>query len=357
MSKSEKEKTDLPLRSHDVDGDDGRRQEEKILCVDILNIFYLRATKPNQDQEAVIRRARRKIKKFVEYIRRLGFTIIGFIDKSISSKEAYVKWVSRRISELNSGRRTCMVNSQLIVGSIFQSLGVTVHYSTIDCDDTIAAFAYHMKGSVLSADCDFFRYYVESTDEKLPPYTVYIISISRAGYSLLNHPGLSPTKRRASRRKILETLPETRDNTYFLSEIPDYVERPREGEEVRVMFERGCGSNLTQEPSPHLLARPLRQALYWRLNCGPVLERLAHWDPVTTRATFLEEVVEPNNTLDQLLDNPLDAFQQIFCDCRRRPEIAEEEWRGHVFSQKSVIAELCAWNNRDDGFLNILGQL
>ena len=141
MSLSEMEITDLPLSSA-VDGGDGRRREEKILCVDILNIFYLKATKPNQDQEAVIRRARRKIQDFMEYTRHLGFTIIGFIDRSISSKETYKKWVSRRISELNSGRRTTMVNFQLIVGSIFQSLGVTIHFSTIDCDDTIAAFAH-----------------------------------------------------------------------------------------------------------------------------------------------------------------------------------------------------------------------
>ena len=56
----------------------------------------------------------------------------------------------------------------LLLGSIFQSLGVTVHYSTIDCDDTIAAFAYHMNGSVLSRDCDFFRYYVDYSGLDLP---------------------------------------------------------------------------------------------------------------------------------------------------------------------------------------------
>ena len=50
-----------------------------------------------------VRRAKRKIRRFVDYTRGLGFTIIGFIDKSMSSKETYLKWVSRRIAELNSG--------------------------------------------------------------------------------------------------------------------------------------------------------------------------------------------------------------------------------------------------------------
>ena len=48
-------------------------------------------------------------------------------------------------------------------------------------------------------------------------------------------------------------MPETEENTFFLSEIPDYVERP--SAEVRLMFMRGCGSNLTRETNPHLLAR------------------------------------------------------------------------------------------------------
>ena len=122
------------------------------------------------------------------------------------------------------------------------------------------------------------------------------------------------------------------------------------------MFLRGCGSNLTQEPSPHLLARPLRQALYWRLDCGPVLERLATWDP-NTGPTFIQEVIKPDNTLDHLLYKPGEAFQQIFGDCLKNPEISQGEWRNHVFSQKSVIAELCAWTSSSRGYLDILAEL
>ena len=153
--------------------------------------------------------------------------------------------------------------------------------------------------------------------------------------------------------KILEALPETRKNTYFISEIPDYEEKPPD---VDLQYVRGCGSNLTQETNPHLLARPLRQAVYWRLDYGPVLERLAHWDH-STGATFLEEIVEPDNSLDHLLERPREAFQEIFGDCRRNPEVSETEWRTHVFSQKSVIAELCAWTSSSKGILEILGDI
>ena len=149
-------------------------------------------------------------------------------------------------------------------------------------------------------------------------------------------------------------MPKTKDSTYYLSSVPDFIEK---SPGVSQMFVSGCGSNLTQETNPNLLARPLRQALYSRLNCGPVLERLAHWDP-TTGATILEEVVQPCNALQHLLDSPGKAFEEIFAGCLRSPEMSEVQWRSHVFSQKSVIAELCAWNNSGPGFLDILlGEL
>ena len=57
----------------------------------------------------------------------------------------------------------------MLLGDMFRKHGIPVHYSTIDCDDTIAAFAYHSGGSVLSRDCDFFRYYAIQYSGS-PPY-------------------------------------------------------------------------------------------------------------------------------------------------------------------------------------------
>ena len=139
-------------------------------------------------------------------------------------------------------------------------------------------------------------------------------------------------------------MPKTKDSTYHLSSVPDFIEKPPGVSQKSQMFVSGCGSNLTQETNPNLLARPLRQALYSRLNCGPVLERIAHWDP-TSGAAILKEVVEPDNTLDHLLDNPREAFERICGSSidKRKPEYTEEEWSTHIFSHKSVIAKLCAW--------------
>lgn len=252
--------------------------------MDILNQFCLRLNR-SEKPEAAIKRVRKRVNNFVKFSRREGYKVIVFIDKSISSRETERKWISRRIAELDSGRKKILVNSQIMIGNMFQSIGVPVHFSTIDCDDTIAAFAYHMNGSVLSQDADFFRYYVESSSETRPPYRVFSdFQMTGGRLSLKDHLGPKTGKPKASRKKILKTLPKTKENTFFLTDIPDYEEKPPD---VDLQCVRGCGSNLTHETNPHLLARPLRQAVYWRMNYGPVLEKLAHWEP-STGANFLE---------------------------------------------------------------------
>ena len=67
--------------------------------------------------------------------------------------------------------RKCVAGVSILLGDMFRKHGIPVHYSTIDCDDTIAAFAYHSGGSVLSRDCDFFRYYATRYTGS-PPFQV-----------------------------------------------------------------------------------------------------------------------------------------------------------------------------------------
>ena len=150
-------------------------------------------------------------------------------------------------------------------------------------------------------------------------------------------------------KKIPEILPEPSRNMKF-------IERTDVENNTRLLFARGYGSNLTQETNPYLQARPLRQALYSRLNLGPVLERLTHWDP-NTGFTTLEEVVQPDNTLKHLLNSPKTAFKEIFGASKRKVEYSEEEWRTHVLSQKSVVAEHFFFTNPSLGYLNILREI
>ena len=95
--------------------------------------------------------------------------------------------------------------------------------------------------------------------------------------------------------------------------------------------------------------------MYRRLGYGPVLEVIANWD---NRPNFFpEEIIQPDGALDHLLNSPRRAFQQLFGHCRRGRETSEAEWRNHVFSQKCVVAEICAWACRDRGYLQILREI
>ena len=90
------------------------------------------------------------------------------------------------------------------------------------------------------------------------------------------------------------------------------------------------------------------------MNYGPVLEIIADWDE---RPSFTEDIVQPDGSLDYLLDSPRRAFQHIFPPTTTTPGISQAQWRNHIFSQKCVIAELCAWTSPQKRYLEILGQI
>ena len=90
------------------------------------------------------------------------------------------------------------------------------------------------------------------------------------------------------------------------------------------------------------------------------MEILPHWDPEAPedrRATLLKELVEPQDDLDRLLDSPREAFEEFFGDEEKPETVSELQWKNHVFSQKSVIADLCVWTRPDLDFLDILRSL
>ena len=95
--------------------------------------------------------------------------------------------------------------------------------------------------------------------------------------------------------------------------------------------------------------------MYRRMGYGPTLEVIANWEK---RPNFFpEEIIQPDGALDPLLNSPRRAFQQIFGGCRRGRGISEAEWRNHVFSQKCVLAEICAWVSPGRHYVDILREI
>lgn len=140
-----------------MDRDDAAN--EKLLVIDILNfsskfgftnkVWYL------DDCD-------NKIKTFIEACKNSNYKIRIHIDASIQTEEAMEKWKSRRETEVNREQKDVPMCLSTIIGDMFRENGITdVYYSrSHDNDDTIAYYAHHGKGSILSNDMDFFRYVV-----------------------------------------------------------------------------------------------------------------------------------------------------------------------------------------------------
>ena len=101
----------------------------------------------------------------------------------------------------------------------FKDTKFTDIFSVEDNDDTVASFAYHYKGDVLSGDADFFRYRVGNQRNLYKIFSGYEIS-PEMRIKLIPHKGPSRYKQRNTEpREILQPLPPTRTDTFFLSDV------------------------------------------------------------------------------------------------------------------------------------------
>jgi len=268
------------------------------------------------------------------------------------SQEEFKNFEKYRKQEQKDGNRKCP-NAQQILWSIFRKLGISVEFITSDFKDSVAALAYHLKADVLARDFNLANYYWDEGGDRRRRncFNVYYQwKIGRDGGLQLQK---SFPKKSWTETDTMRAIPTSPPETFTVASPLDKI---HEG----WTYIRGCGSNLTQLLNPHIKVRPLRQAVYSRLDSGSVLEILPHWDPEAPegeRATILEELVEPNDELVKLLDSPREAFDKFFGDAEKPEIVSELEWRNHVFSQKSVIADLCVWTREDLDYLDVLRSL
>ena len=250
---------------------------QQVLCVDLLDFTgsFLQGKSYTEQLECV----ETNVQEFVEASKNSGYKLMVFIHKGINSPKPEKKWRKRRMKEMGKGRKSVMPGLSRILGALFQEHGVEVHYivqfSTIDCDDTIAAFAYHHKGIVLSQGKGFLRYYAKNKGDK--PFRIYRdfavkpeknhevipclemkrqregkkhlriyhdFAVSKPEKIHEEIPFLQlkmPGEERKASRKIPAELPATKPNMFFVPENKEYL--------------RGCGSPLTHETNPHLMVK------------------------------------------------------------------------------------------------------
>lgn len=96
-----------------------------------------------------------------------GYDIEIFIDDEIATEESFKKWQGRMEREVEEERKDVPYCFKVIIGDMFKNMDVKVHYSSIDNDDTLAAYAYHDNAAILSNDQDFFRYFIYTDEARI----------------------------------------------------------------------------------------------------------------------------------------------------------------------------------------------
>ena len=87
-----------------------------------------------------------------------GWHLEVFIDAGIQTKEALDKWKTRRAQQVKKCKLDVPPGLAILYGDMFKDLNVSVNYSDLDNDDTIAAYAEYDGAVVVSGDKDYYRY-------------------------------------------------------------------------------------------------------------------------------------------------------------------------------------------------------
>lgn len=305
------------------------------LCIDALNIQRKLLPNPNNvDPDQWLVQAKKCVATFVQAARKSNYEPIVFIDAAIQTEEAIRKWIQRREKEVKRGERNVLQGLSILLGDMFSQSGVAVHYSSIDCDDTIASYASAFQAPVLSADRDFFRYVGNGT-----PLKIFCnFAIRKGRLHLIRHPReIQCAKPGVKSREILHPLPQTYGRV---------CTRERLLSERRYI--RGVTSSLIQKfPNIHTTARPLRQALYARLGITQVEEKFPEWARENEDVYWSNDIVLADAKFDELLDNPHDAWRHLFAHETQPNGSSRLQWLQHVFSQRAVCFELCLLAQRD----------
>ncbi|KAI6659920.1 hypothetical protein LOD99_14260 [Oopsacas minuta] len=277
--------------------------------------------------------ASKKVERFISAARKSGWILKVFIDAVIESDEALKKWRKRREKELSKCMKNMPQGTSTLIGDLFRIHGVEVAYSVDkDNDDTMAFHACTDGADVLSRDMDFFRYLGAT-------YKVYkSFYINKQGQLILQkHPGLPPGGQgRVPISRPIQTPPRT-CNVNPLFALPGFY-----------LYRRGVPSPLVSTlGNPHVMARPLREALYSRKGIRDfVVEEFPVWDSVDNKPCWENTKVYPNDKLDYLLDSPRRALLGVY-KCKdwppRKPkQVSRPDFDKHLFAMKCVVFEICS---------------
>jgi hypothetical protein len=266
---------------------------------------------------------RQRIRKLVQAANLSGIILIVFMNASIRTGDALVKWRERcenEIKDENHGAITCQ---NVLMAELFQENGVSVYYSpvNVDCNDCIMSHAYHDRASILSNNNAIFRYVKNG---KRPQYTnIYSSYIIREKVILIKKefPSFVPPQREIIDRIPLSSL-KTKDPG--LIEVKEHKR-----------YLRGVPSPLSKIGNPHAPLVNLRQVLYAKFGIDEVEEEWPIWkDGPTWHREKVKASVEHVNMFNK---KPMEIVRLLYGESKKSSNPLQ---CNHMLAQKILVCEL-----------------
>ncbi len=315
------------------------------LVVDVLNflIFFVPVNNKrfeNASAWTLLREMKLRVASFMTACSHARITPHFVIDCGFASTECGTKWRKRREREIKEGYKAMPYYIDTALGAALRARGGDVIQApNVDADDVVIATALHYSGDVLSQDRDMLRY----TDVNWHSTRLYeSFRLNRHGRLELHprsdmHNTAHERQARALRLELEHwRMPQMKMVSALIS---------------NGVLLRGNSDSFTQSMgNMHMLARPLRQALYARLGVDSVCEEIPCWDAEQNRVVWSADDVAPDAALDALLDDPPAAYAWLAqADAAHGPAQAVQkryavrqnrrQWRS--YSRAILVAEYC----------------
>ena len=326
-------------------------ERDRLLFVDAFNYANVFFRSQNDSLERSFIVGLERIRLFCHAAKESGFRVKVFLDLVQDSQEANKKWFDRRRRETLQGIMDVPQGLSTIMTDAFSQVDVITSLQ-YDNDDVLASMAQRDGALVLSRDKDFFRY-KESSFEIYSDFTILSSSSSddtNGNNRSNNRLVLIPCNKNTvvAKDRVLLSGKEL-EKSLLVNAANVKVSAMK----TNKIYKRGTGSPLIKElGNPHIIIRPLRQALYARLGITePIKEIFPVWRE--HQVDFVCDLVGPDSSYDFLLDKPTEALAKF---TTVKPETVQlKQWEKHLFCMKSVVFEVCHWAGRTGmGFCDLM---
>eukprot|EP00347_Sterkiella_histriomuscorum_P020929 403335913 len=239
-------------------------------------------------------------------------------------KETNQKWVQRREDDVRNMKLNMTPDIHTILGQLCDQEGIKVHYSDVDCDDTIATYAQHFGADILSRDRDFLRY-------RNANYKIF------DGYQIVE--GKLCLIQRSTKNQKYKPIVEPRDLLKELPQTHSYTPFKEKVQRLKISYRNASTplnrlfGNLNDNTLNY------RSHYYHKLGINfPVQEMYPYWSKEKQDVLWTDHFNIPQyggKEIDQLFEDPLThAHHYITYITKFKPnKVSLREWNNHIFCQ------------------------